>query len=148
MSVRLEAELRPVSHGGHYVAVPDELAERAGVKYADRVRGTVEGVPYRSSLARYSGVFHLGIPKASLTEAGAKGGDTVTVTIEPDPDPRPGDVIPDELAAALDDADLRDAFDALRPSLQREHNKHVISAKRAATRERRIRKILDTLTER
>ena len=145
MSVKLEAQLRPVSHGGFYVAVPDELAAEAGLKYASRVCGTVEGVPYRSSLARYSGVFHLGIPMASLREAGKTGGDVVALTLAPDLEPRPGDTIPDDLAAALDEADLRDAFEALAVGKQRELNKSVLSAKRAETRTRRIDKVLGSL---
>jgi hypothetical protein len=128
------------------VAVPDDLAAAAGVRYADRVRGEVDGVPYRSSLMRYSGVFHLGIPKAALAEAGAGLGDRVAVTLERDPEPLPTDGVPDDLARALSARPgARAAFDRLSPAHRREHVKHVIEAKRDDTRARRIAQAVETL---
>jgi Bacteriocin-protection, YdeI or OmpD-Associated/Domain of unknown function (DUF1905) len=144
--VRFRARLEPVPHGGCYVAVADELAARAKVGYAARVRGTIDGAAYRSSLMRYSGTFHLGMPKASLTAAGAKVGDTVTVTLEADPDPLPTDVVPADLASALDALPAaRAAFDGLSPAHRREHVKHVIEAKRDETRARRIERTVAAL---
>jgi len=64
------AELLPVPHGGHYVIVPKAVAAGAGLRHGQRVRGTVNGVRYRSSLMKYSGMFHLGMHKATLAEAG------------------------------------------------------------------------------
>lgn len=146
---RFEAELVPVSHGGHYVEVPAETASAAGVKHGARVRGAVEGVPYRSSLMKYSGVFHLGIRKSVLKEAGVGGGDSVEVTIEPDPDPLPGDEVPDDLAKAIGKRKrTQAAWDGLAPSHRREHVKHVIGAKRPETRARRIAKCIEALEER
>ena len=43
------AQLEPVPHGGHYVIVPSEVAEAAGLRHGARVRGTLNGVRYRSS---------------------------------------------------------------------------------------------------
>jgi bacteriocin resistance YdeI/OmpD-like protein/uncharacterized protein DUF1905 len=144
--VRFRARLEPVPHGGCYVTVADDVAARAGVGYAARVRGTVDGVAYRSSLMRYGGVFHLGIHKAVRVEAGRSLGDRVEVTLEADPEPLPTDVVPDDLARALAArAGARAAFDALSPAHRREHVKHVIEAKRDDTRARRIDKTVETL---
>jgi Bacteriocin-protection, YdeI or OmpD-Associated/Domain of unknown function (DUF1905) len=140
--------LKPVPHGGHYVPVPEKVAERAGLAHAKRVRGSVNGVPYRSSLMKYSGVFHLGIHKATLTKAGIDPAAeaSVKVTIELDDEPLPTDVVPDDLAAALaKNARARNAFATLRPSLKREYVKAILAAKRAETRERRVKKTLDEL---
>jgi Domain of unknown function (DUF1905) len=60
------AKVEPASQGGHYVVVPARVAKAAGLRRAARVRGTVNGVPYRSSLMTYGGVFHLGVHKATL----------------------------------------------------------------------------------
>ena len=66
------AELQPVPHGGHYVVVPRAVAEAAGLKHGLRVRGTVNGARYRSSLMMYGGMFHLGVHKATLAAADVK----------------------------------------------------------------------------
>lgn len=146
---RFEGELEPVSHGGHFVAVPAETAAAAGLKHGARVRGAVNGVPYRSALMKYSGVFHLGIHKAVLGGAGATGGERVTVTIEADPDPLPGDELPDDLARAIAKRKrTQAAWESLAPAHKREHVKHVIEAKRPETRARRIAKCIEALEER
>jgi len=48
---RFKAKLEPVPHGGLFVVVPPEKAEAAGLKYGARVRGTVNGAPFR-------GIYH------------------------------------------------------------------------------------------
>jgi hypothetical protein len=99
--VKFRAVLERVSHGGCFVAVPEQVAAAASVAYSDRVRGSIRGVGDRSSLMKYSGVFHLGIPRATLEAAGARLGDRVQVSIAPDPEPLPGDEVPADLARAL-----------------------------------------------
>lgn len=141
------AKLEPVPHGGHYVVVPAKVARDAGLEHAARVRGTVDGAPYRSSLMMYGGIFHLGVHKATLAAAGVQAPARVTVTIELDDAPLPGDVVPDDLARALQRAGASAAWAALRPSLRREHVNSVLAAKQPATRERRIAKIVAALRD-
>jgi Domain of unknown function (DUF1905) len=69
---RFKATLEPVPHGGHFVVVPAKIAAAAGLKYGARVRGTVDGAAYRSSVMKYSGVFHLGVHKAKKPETRAR----------------------------------------------------------------------------
>ena len=136
---RFKATLEPVPHGGQFVVVPAKTAAAAGLKYGARVRGTVNGAPYRSSLMKYSGVFHMGVHKATLAEAGSKSGDRVAVTIELDDQPLPTDVLPDDLAKAITaTAATRAAWTELSPAHKREHVKRVIEAKKPETRARRI----------
>src|SRR5215510_336058 len=98
---RFRARLEPVPHGGQCVVVPAKIAAAAGLAHGARVRGTVNGVGYRSSLMKYSGVFHLGVHKETIRAAGVTEGDKVKVTIELDDEPLPTDVVPDDLARAL-----------------------------------------------
>jgi Bacteriocin-protection, YdeI or OmpD-Associated/Domain of unknown function (DUF1905) len=136
---RFKATLQPVPHGGQFVVVPAKTATAAGLKYGARVRGTVNGASYRSSLMKYSGVFHMGVHKATLAEAGVKGGDRVAVTIALDDQPLPTDVVPDDLAKAIAaTAAQRSAWTKLSPAHKRGHVKQVIEAKRPETRARRI----------
>jgi len=136
------ARLEPVPHGGCYVPVPDRVATRAGLKTWDRVRGTVDGVSFGSTLAKYSGVFHLGVPKAALEEAKRKLGDTVSLKIERDDAPL---AIPADLARALKKSGVRKNFEALTPAHQRMRVKSVVEAKKPETRERRIAAVVKQL---
>jgi hypothetical protein len=148
-SCRFRARLKPVPHGGCFVIVPPEIAGVAGIRYRDRVRGLVNGVKYRSSLMKYSGVFHMGVHKAALAAAGAVLGDEVEVTIELDTVPLPSDRVPRDLARALKAVEGAAAvFAALAPSRRREYVGSILEAKTADTRERRISKVLMELAKR
>lgn len=141
-----DAELKPVPHGGHYVVVPREVAAAAGLRHGLRVRGTVNGAGYRSSLMMYGGIFHLGLHKAALAAAGVRPPAVVRVTVESDDEPLPTDAVPGDLERALKrQAGAQAAWDRLRPSLKREHVGSLLSAKKPETRERRLEKILATL---
>jgi hypothetical protein len=143
------AKLQPVLHGGHYVAVPGAVAEAAGLRHGLRVRGTVNGARYRSSLMMYGGVFHLGVHKATLAEAGVKAPAVVTVSIEADDEPLETDIVPPDLVRALKrDAGAAAAWARLRPSLKREHVGSLLSAKKEETRARRLEKIVASLAAR
>jgi hypothetical protein len=146
MAKSFTAELLPVPHGGQYVVVPKAIAGGAGLRHGQRVRGTVNGAGYRSSLMMYSGVFHLGVHKATLAEAEVTPPATVRVTIEADSEPLPTDVVPPDLAKALKRGSAAAAaWERLRPSLKREHVKSLLVAKKPETRRSRLDKILATL---
>lgn len=146
---RFAGKLTPIRGGGHYVVVPAEIAEAAGLAYGARVRGKLDGAPYRSSLMKYSGIFHLGVHKATIEAAGAKSGELVKVEIELDDEPLPTDIVPPDLKKAIGkSAATRAAWDKLSPSHKREHVKHVTEAKKPETRARRIAKTIEALTRR
>lgn len=146
---RFKAKLMPVSHGGQYVVVPAAIAEGEGLKTHARVRGTVGGAPYRSSLAKYSGTFHLGIHKAALAQAGITPGARVELTIEADDEPLPTDVLPDDFAAAMATRrGVTAAWERLAPSHKREFVGAVLDAKKPETRARRIEKAIERLVAR
>lgn len=145
---KFKAKIEPVRGGGHYLLVPDDVAERAKLAYRARVRGTIDGVAYRSSLMKYSGRFHMGVHKATLAAAGKKAGDTVAVAIELDEEPLPGDTLPPELVAAFrTDARARAAWEKLAPSHRREHVKAIDEAKKPETRKTRIERTLKMLVQ-
>lgn len=145
---RFKAKLEPVSHGGHFVVVPDEVAEAAGIRHGSRVRGTCNGVAFRSSTPKYSGVFHMGIHKATLAEAEVRPGATVTIALELDDAPLPGDEVPADLLSAIKKAKATAAWAKLPPSHKREHVKAVLDAKKPETRVRRIEKAIAMLQAR
>lgn len=142
---RIRAELQSAGRGGHVVVIGDDVATSLGLKQHSRVRGTISGAPYRSSIARYGGVMYLGVHKATVERAGLAIGDSVEVTIQLDMEPREVD-IPVELERALEaNAPAKAAWDDLSPSHKREHARAVAVAKKATTRARRIEKTIDAL---
>ena len=145
---RFRARLEPVPHGGLYVVVPAEVAEKADLAHGARVRGTVDGVAYRSSLVKYSGAFHLGVHKATAEKAGVAGGAQVEVTIERDDEPLPTDTVPDDLATALaKNGKASESWELLAPSVRRGYVRDVLAAKKPETRSARIEKIAATLAK-
>ena len=142
---RIRAELPSAGGGGHVVAIGDDVAASLGLKQHSRVRGTINGRPYRSSIARYGGVTYLGVHRATVERGGLAIGDSVEVTIELDTEPREID-IPAELQRALEaNAKAKTAWDALSPSHKREHARAVADAKKPTTRVRRIEKTIVAL---
>ena len=145
---RFKATLEPVAHGGHFVTVPAEVAAAGGLRHGSRVRGTFNGVAFRSSTPKYSGAFHMGIHKATVADADVKPGDTVTIELEIDSEPLASDVEPPDLLAALrKTAGASAAWKALAPSHRREHVNAILEARKPETRERRIQNAIRMLTK-
>jgi uncharacterized protein DUF1905/bacteriocin resistance YdeI/OmpD-like protein len=119
--------------------IPLDLAALFGTKGTIQVRGTINGVPFRSSALPYGNGSHfVAVNKAIRDQAHAEAGDTITVALARDDQPRPLDV-PDDLRDALDAAPAaRDAFETFAPSHKCEYLEWIASAKTDVTRQRRI----------
>ena len=130
--------------GGAWVEVPGEVIAGLGGGGRIPVHATFDGVAYRGSTASMGGCMALGILKSIRTELGKGAGDPVTVTLKRDTAERTVQV-PEDLAAALEEAGLRTAFDALSYSHRREHVNAITDAKKPETRARRITKALQML---
>ena len=126
------------------IEVPDEVVESFGAGKRVPVVVTVNGYTYRSTIAVMGGVAMVGIAKAHRDAAGVAGGEQHDVTLEHDTAERTVEV-PGDLAAALEDAGARAAFDALAFTYRKEHVRAVTEAKAEATRQRRIVKIVEGL---
>ncbi len=111
------------------------------------VRGTVNGTPFRTTVAVYGGVYLIGFNKELRGKAGIELGDEVAVELERDDEPRVVEV-PPQLSAALGEDDRAQAvFDALSFTHRREYAEWISGAKREETRERRVRKAVAMLRE-
>lgn len=112
------------------------------------VRATVNGYTWRTSVARMSGEFLVGLNREVREGAGVGAGDAVEVTLELDTELREVEV-PDALAAALArDPAAKAVFDGLAFTHRKEYARWVADAKREETRERRVAKALDMLHKR
>lgn len=136
---RFEATIESGAGGGAYVAVPAEIIAALGGGGRIPVRASFDGIAYTGSIASMGSGPCLGMLKAIRTALGKQPGDTVEVTVERDAAERTVE-IPEDLAAALADAGVRAAFDALSFSTRRELVTGIVEAKRPETRARRIDK--------
>lgn len=109
-----------------------------------RVDGEVSEVGFEGAFQPVSGRWYLMLSKKLLREGEMKLGDTVEVRFRlVDPDTVD---VPLELQQALRSrAALRKAWQALTPGQQRGFCHHLTSAKRPATRQKRLAEILDAV---
>ena len=126
------------------LSVPAEVVAAFGQGKRPKVKVTLNGYTYRSTVAAYGDVFMLPLSQEHRAAARVEAGDVVEVTLELDTEPRTVEV-PDVLAAALAENDVRDAFDALSYTMRKEHVRQVESARSEETRQRRIAKIVAAL---
>jgi hypothetical protein len=125
--------------------VPVEVVEALGQGKRPLVSITINGHSWRSRIASKGGRYLVGISAANRTAAGIAEGDEISVRLELDTEPRDVDEPPD-LASALDaDPTIRAAFDRLPFGLRRKHVNDTEAAKAEQTRQRRIRRLVQSL---
>jgi hypothetical protein len=130
------------------IEVPTDVVD--GVSPGSRrpaVRVTINGYTYRSTVAAMRGVFMLPVSAEVREQAGVAAGDQLDVDIEIDAAPREVSV-PADLSGALDlDPSARQAFAALSYSGRQRIVLSVQSARTAETRQRRIEKAVNDLSQ-
>jgi hypothetical protein len=142
--MRFSAQLQSANESGRWVLVPDEVAAGFATR-RPAVRGTVNGVPFRSRLAVYGGRSYLGFTAPIRSEAGIELGDVLDIWMEPDEEPREVD-IPAELQSALDSSPPASAaFESLAFTHRKEYATWIAEAKRDETRQRRASKAIEML---
>ncbi|OII06444.1 YdeI/OmpD-associated family protein [Curtobacterium sp. MCBA15_005] len=125
--------------------VPESVIEALGSGKRPAVVVTINrGYTYRSTVGVMDEQFLVPLSAAHREAAGIAAGDTVEVALEVDTLPRTVD-LPEDLAAALQEAGVRAAFDALSNSRQRALADPVTQAKAPETRARRIEKAVEAL---
>ena len=137
----LEAE-----DGGVFFQVPLDVPATFGKARAP-VRGTINGHPFRSTVAVYGGRSYLPVNRALRDAAGVAAGDAVVIELEGDDQPRRVDPPPDLAGALAADHEARAAFDGLSFTHQCEYAEWVDGAKREATRRRRVDQAVQMLRD-
>ncbi len=126
------------------IEVPPEIVEGLGGGKRPAVNVTVNGFSYRSTIASMGGRLLIPFSSDKRATTGLAGGDPITVELSLDTAPRTVEV-PADLAAALEAAGVREAFDALAPSAKKADVGNVEGAKAEETRARRIAAIVAKL---
>lgn len=127
------------------IRVPAEIISLFGMGKKPKVKVTLNGYSYRTTVAPFGDVFMLSLSKEHRTAAGVKAGDLVEVTLEPDLEPRTVEVPADLAEAMAGVPGTRAAFDALSYSVRKEFVRQVEDAKTPETRTRRIGVVLTKL---
>jgi hypothetical protein len=125
--------------------VPEETVAALAAGKKPRVKVTLNGYTYRTTVAVMGGVYMLSLSAENRAAAGVKAGDTVDVLLELDTEPQTV-TVPEDLAAALKESGAAAAFDALAFSMRKEYVRQVESAKAPETRSRRIAGIATKLS--
>ena len=128
------------------MAIPFDVKEVFGTKARVPVRGTINGFPFRSSIAPMGGGRHyMAVNKAMREGAKIKGGDKVSVVLERDDEERAITPPPDLTRALKANKDARSVWDKLSYTHQKEYVQAIEEAKKPETRTRRIEKALAQL---
>jgi hypothetical protein len=130
--VALEAE-----GSGVFFEVPLDVPAVFGRARAP-VRGTINGQPFRGTVAVYGGRYYLPVKRELRAAAGVAAGDAVVIELASDDEPRTVDPPADLAGALAGDPEAKAAYDGLSYTHQREYAEWVAEAKREATRRRRV----------
>ncbi len=131
-----------------FAPIPRKLSEREGHRSHQRVKGSIDGVPFASSLMpQGEGVFFLVVNSATRERIQKSSGDRVEIEIALDRSPV-RIALPAELRSALSrDVRARKNFQALAPSHRKAFAEWVAAAQAPETRERRAEKSRALLRE-
>ena len=122
------------------IKLPFDIEKVWGAKRV-KVKAVINGAEYRGSAVRMGGEYWMGVPKVFRDAAGIKGGDRIEVTMERDDEPR---IVtpPDDLAAAIVEAGVQDAWDNLSYTHQKENARAVAETRGAELRAKKVGKIV------
>jgi hypothetical protein len=131
-----------------YLNIPPDISATFGSKGQIKVKGTINGYPFRSTaLPRGDGSHYLVVGKNIRDQIKSIQGDTVKVILELDVEERQVE-IPEDLAQALDNLpQVKSAFNQLSYSHKKEYVNWILGARQAETRQRRIEKALMLLSQ-
>ena len=132
------------SGSGAVVDVPKPVGRK--LRDMEKVEGTIGGHPFRAALEPSpDGGLWLKVNKAMLKGSGADEGESVELAVlGPEPEPKP----PADLRAAFDEApEAESVWDELPTLGRRDWVRWIEDAKKPETRERRIARTIDQLSE-
>ena len=124
-----------------FLSIPLEVSATFSSKGQVRVKGTINGYPFRNTaLPMGDGTHYLVVGKEIRDQIHAAQGDMVKVELELDHEERQVEV-PDDLQQKLNsNPQARDIFEKMSYSHKKEYINWIVEAKQAATRQRRVEK--------
>lgn len=128
------------------IEVPDDVVAALGAGRRPAVVVRVNGYEYRSTIAVMGGKHLISFSSDKRAATGLRGGDPIEVELDLDTEPRTVEV-PADLAAALEEAGLAEAFAGLSVTNRKRHVLAVEGAKAPETRARRVAALVDALVD-
>jgi hypothetical protein len=129
------------------IEIPPEVVESLGAGRKPPIRVTIGAHTYRSTVASRGDRYLVGVSAENRAAAGVAAGDEVDVDIELDTAPREV-TVPADFASALDaKPEARRTFDGLSYSNKSWHVGQIEGAKSDETRQRRIARSVEILSE-
>jgi hypothetical protein len=133
-----------------FVFVPDiiltDIFRQAGKnKGTIPIRGTINSLPYKQTLVKYSGDWRLYINTLMLKNSPKRIGENIHLTIEFDPSDRTIQPHPKFVKALRENNQAKTIFDSLTPSLQLEIVRYIANLKTEESINRNILKAIDFL---
>ena len=145
--MRFSGELQATGGNTTGFRVPDAVVAELGGGGRPKVVATINGYAWRTSIARMGGEYWLGVSSANRSGAGVEAGQVLDVEVTLDTGVREVEV-PADLAEALAADPAAKAFwDGLSYSNKRYHVEQITGAKTESTRERRVAKSVQVLSE-
>lgn len=131
-----------------FVEFPYDVEKEFGVKGQVKVQATFDGCEYRGSLAKMGHSCHmLGMTQKVRAAIGKKPGDIVHIILKKDDEPRVVD-IPEDFKKSLEENEQAlSFFNTLSYTNQKEYVRWIASAKKAETREKRVRDAIIMLSD-
>lgn len=131
-----------------YIEFPYNVEEEFGIMGRVPIKASFDGVPYRGSLVKMGTDCHIaGLTKEIREQIGKSFGDMVHVVLTHDTEPRVVE-IPSEVKRAMDKHPaVKRVFDKLSYTHQNEYVRWITAAKKKETKERRLAKMIDMLSE-
>jgi hypothetical protein len=137
--------LKPPDIDGAYFIVPFNVPGVYGTKAHVKVRGTIDGYPYRGLIANMGEGHCMVVKKEIRLAIGKTAGDTVKVVMDIDTEPRIV-VVPEDFQQALDNnPKAKKIFDKFSYSHKKEYVEWIEGAKKQETRENRVKKAVEQI---
>lgn len=146
---KFDAIIKKVDHlDGAYVEFPFDVKSEFGTQGRVKVIATFDGVEYRGSLVKMRTPCHIiGITKAIRGQISKQAGEKVSVTIQVDKENKTNE-IPTNLKLALwENRKAEDFFKSLTASQKNKFINFITSAKKQATIDNRLKKVLQMLNQ-
>ena len=129
------------------IYAPFDVEKEFGTPGRVPIKGTLNGKPYRSSLMNMGDGHMMPVRKSLQQACAVKAGEVVPWTVERDADERTIEP-PEALARQFKkNKAARETWDKLSFTHKREYAEWITGAKKEETRERRITKAIEMLTE-
>jgi hypothetical protein len=129
------------------ITIPFDVPKAFGKRGRVAVRGTINGVLFRSSVFKMGDApYFMVVNRQMRAAAGVSAGQTISVVMERDDEPRTVEVPADLQAALKSRRGAEEAWARLSFTHQKEHVQAITEAKRPETRARRVAKTIEQLS--